>query len=505
MRKPFNINRFDGGISEDKRLQSDRHFSISKHFDTFTYPHKLIPQYATEANETKAYDIVKFLYAPWRLAVGGYRLYGYGVVEGTTKPAVYMYDVDSGIPHASNWQVPASNEGTVTNRNENVFFYYKLFIYMWAGGTSLSRFETEGAGFTDAYQSINYTSVIQPVHHPVDDIAYFFTNFDGHAAMSNPSVNRVHKLDNTSWTTGALTLPPDYEITAACAHGNYLAIACATKGTGDIRSVVFLWDRDSSSTTLTERIDFGEGKIVHLASLENRLVAVMNYYIDSAFALRRGKVISKIANGNFALVAMELTADNTVTSGLMSKTSYLRSNKLYFPMSVTLNSDSRLGIWAVDHDGKMSLEVVESEATSYQGIFMTGNFWWIAHSNDGSVNRTDDGRSYGTDISIYESLILNFEDSGQTKKLVVVGVSHDPLPADGTITLKYRKDEETSWTTIYTHGTDNSVFHESINIESSGATLPEFREIQFQVISNGGAIITGIRGKYDEIPKGLAN
>ena len=37
------IDTFSGGLSEDKRVQDLSKFSITKHFDVFTYPHKLVP------------------------------------------------------------------------------------------------------------------------------------------------------------------------------------------------------------------------------------------------------------------------------------------------------------------------------------------------------------------------------------------------------------------------------------------------------------------------------
>jgi hypothetical protein len=71
------------------------------------------------------------------------------------------------------------------------------------------------------------------------------------------------------------------------------------------------------------------------------------------------------------------------------------------------------------------------------------------------------------------------------------------LPADNSIVLKYRKNEETSWTTILTSDTDNAISKSAINI--SGATLPAFKEIQFRIESLGGAILTGLKFKYELI------
>ena len=96
---------------------------------------------------------------------------------------------------------------------------------------------------------------------------------------------------------------------------------------------------------------------------------------------------------------------------------------------------------------------------------------------------------------------INFDDIRITKKLVGVTVETEALPTAGQVVLKYRKDEETSWTTIFTNTTDNSLSHSAINIESTGVTLPQFKEIQFQIISTGNAVITGLRFKIEIIDK----
>jgi len=501
------INNFSGGISEDKRANSPTKYAITKHFDTFTYPHKIIPYYQTKADETKDYNIVNFLYA--QFVTGGqtvYRLYGLGAVSGTTKPQVFVYDIDTS--YTGGWQAlaDAKSKSTVFVRNTEIFFYYKRYIYMSAPSV-LMRFDTTlSVDFNNSYQVTNDMTAA-PVHHTGDDCAYFFGG------------NVVYRLNNTSWDGIVLTLPDNMNIYAACAYGNYLAIACTELGNNP-KSVVYLWDRDSSLTTLTERIDFGFGKIVHLASLQNKLTAVMGTPAAQGTSLYDAKVVIKQSVGTISTAVSEIKTDSYSASDIfyLPSVRFVEDDKLYFVAQVPFDGDSRGGVWAVDANGRISLELVEGEAItgedtstekiSYQGIYKTGNVWWIAHSGDGSVNRLDDQRGYSaTRASIYESLIFNHQDTSLTKKLLVAGVMTESLSTAGQIVLKYRKDEDISggsWTTIFTHTTDNSLYHEAINIESTGVTLPEFREIQFRIESTGGAVITGLKFKYEIIDKNLA-
>lgn len=488
------ITRFDGGISEDKRAGwagsgnrfTTNKFSLTKHFDVFTYPKKLVPYKKTEADETKSYDIVKFLFAPH--FVQTYGLYGFGV-STTTKGAPYIHNASL---VATGWTAPTGGGSAVSGRDEDVFFYYKDYIYWWAGGTSLMRYDTGVSDDFASYQSIVHSYVAQPVHHPADDIAYFFYN------------NKVASLNDTSWTLAALTLPDDLKIVAAVPYGNYLAIACVSIQTRDRKNIVYLWDRDSSLATLTERIDFGDGEILHLANLNNKLIAVMSFYLyDVAnISLDRGKILIKQASGNYAITLNEINTDDDVLVDDLPKTRFATGDKLYFPAKLILNGDNREGIWVVDEFGRVTLDFIEEEAADYQGIYKTGNMWWIAHSDDGSVNKTDFDDATYSHTSIYETLVFTAGDSSITKKLVGAEVMFEKLPSAGVVVLKYRIDGATSWTQIFSHGIDDSISHEAINIESSGANLKEYKEVEFRIESTGGAVITGLRFVSDITEKG---
>lgn len=481
--KEIKITNFGGGISDDPRQNSSNSFAIAKHFD-ISNPYRLTPLHGTVANETKALGIAKFLYAPWGAATT-YRLYGYGVKSGTTAPALYIYDIDAGVPDGTNWATPITAEGTTNGRNTQAFFYYKDYIYMWTG-TTLSRWNVLTFTYTDAYQSITAATVAQPVHHPADDIAYFFAN----------NVVYTQTDNGTTWAT-ALTLPDNMYIVSACAYGNYLAISCNPKSTQNGNPVTFLWDRDSSLATLTERIDMGEGAVKHIANLGGNLIAVVNFFTSNAYGLNQSKLLIKRVVGTTATTIKTLPVDNT--NSLLYTTSFIRDNKLYFPAKLINDGDTNIGIYAVDYLGRINLEVIDADATSYEGIFCIANLWWLAHSGDGSVNRTVVDGTFATE-SIYESQKFNGGDSSQQNKLVGITVMTDPMPTTGSITLKYRMDSSTAWTTIFTHTTDNSISHSAINIEATGATLPTFYEAQFQIISTGGAIVTGFKFKYELLP-----
>lgn len=506
------INTFDQGIATDLRTKNTRKYAITKHFDTFTFPHKLVPRYRTEAQEPfdpADNNIVKFWYGEYE---GSYRLFGLMTGIGNSHAVVGVLNTEALDPFAETWGSTVNGESS-RNRNEDVFFEYKSYMYMFDSTMRyLMRADLTSiagpAAFNDTYNDYSAagTSVAQPVHHPSDDIAYFFRN------------NVVSSLNNTSFTAAALTLPSNMKITAACPYGNYLAIACVTKGTSHQKSIVFLWDRDSTLTTLKERIDFGDGSIVHLVTLENKLLAIMDVFASSSFySLGLGKVVIKQANGVFGTTLNEIIIDALATQNsdqILERTSAVKDNKFYFPMQAPLNGDDRYGIWEMDSNGNLTLAYVISDVsegasnTVFNGIAFVGQMLWVAHSDDGSVERLDDTKTFSTTLaSVYESLIFNDGDAGSFKKLIGVEVMTEPLPTAGQVILKYRKDTDlndaTAWTTIFTNTTNSSISHGAINIESSGANLPEFSEVQFRIESTGGAVITGLRFKYQQVPKQL--
>jgi len=504
-------NNFGGGLSNDKRAKSATMFSFSQHFDTFTWKNKLVPYYGTQANETKALNIVKFLYAESGTS-GNFFLYGFGVESGSSRPAVYKLNIGSGAS-TNSWATPANHDATSGGaRYEDVFFYYKDYIYM-LNTRYVTRFDTsEAAGFANTYQDLTtITTAVQPLIHPNTDIAYFFIN------------NVIYSLDDpdgagAGWAT-ALTLPDNLEITASCLFGNYIAIAVAEKRENSVyrgatKSTVYIWDLNSSLTAINDTVDFGAGRIIHLANLDNQIMAIVDNASGSN-ALDDGRIYIKKASGRKSVTLNEIVLDADINDANANalpdtpKTNFVENNKLYFPLKAPLDGNNRLGIWVVDGNGKTTVDFVEGEATSYEGIFKTGSVWWIAHSNDGSVNHSDDNSvresRYSTTTSSVVETLVNMGDSRITSdqkwKLIGVTLMMEYLPGAGQVILEYKKDENidgNTYVTIFTEDTNDSIRFDAINI--SGDTLPQFNEMILRAKSTGGAIITGIKWKVELIP-----
>ena len=60
-----------------------------------------------------------------------------------------------------------------------------------------------------------------------------------------------------------------------------------------------------------------------------------------------------------------------------------------------------------------------------------------------------------------------------------------------SITVKYKVDGATSWTTIGTFDTDDALSHTFLREEANNVDFKSGKEFKFQITSTGGAEITG--------------
>ena len=87
----------------------------------------------------------------------------------------------------------------------------------------------------------------------------------------------------------ALKLPTNLKITSACNFGNYMAIGCAPISNFNGVSKVFLWNLYSPD--VQEVIDWGEGELRVLESVEGMLVGISDRYLNNSTGAGRGSMI----------------------------------------------------------------------------------------------------------------------------------------------------------------------------------------------------------------------
>jgi len=486
------IRDFSGGMTNDFRSEIANVYALSYHFSLAEK--KLIPKRAYTILTDGSEKITRFAYAK---NDGGatYVIYGLGqTAEGCPK-------VFKKTPNATVWT--SITEGSTGDVAQNVFFHYKNYLYCWEAGTKLSRLGPLITSPTFAnYQSINYTNVAQPIHHPADDCAYFFQD------------NCVHRLNNATFdgggTTPVLTFPDNMKIIGGAPYGDYLGILCSPVSAGTTETILYLWDRDSSLSTISAKINlgYGEGKYIGNDNMGVFVVQIINS-LSSLGGYNNGMIV-KYYNGS--LIEKRISDDSTnayfydINADVVPPigNSVSVNNAFYFPVRMVTTKDVityHFILKAQIADGRIILtanqnieDVVINQHIN--GIFELTEFWLVSHSAFVNLQTKSTGACQEAAV---ETIIYSLGDSSVKKKLIGVTVMTSPLV--GQIVLKYRKDEETAWIAIFTNATANSISHSAINIESSGATLPEFKEIQFRIESTNGAEIIGLKFKCESLEK----
>lgn len=501
---------FQGVVRFDKGITGLRDSAFVKHFDIFSDPTRLIPYRSTvaETDSTSAANLATYAPRNFQLGKNGV-MYALGTKAGGLAQVLSKAD-----PTTGNWGLPANAFGSATFST-----IYGAFIewgttsafYMFTKTATLSKW-TVGGSFTDTVLALGatITSVAQGVVG-ADDNLYMFYN------------NRVVRVTNAGTATdNVLTnLPSNMRIVSACRWGSYIAIGMApgTSVTGSPVGVskVFIWDM-VTTTTINDVVDWGEGSLRVLGNIEGRLVGVSDKYLITpagltSLAVGQGSMVVRMWAGATPQVMREIVANQVVAADAGTYDScrtrfpgdvVVKDNKIYWVASVPFNASTatestyNLGIWAFGRKDSnsnfaLSLDYVE-EAVDTSNYFINsfgsaGNYWFIAHSASNLVSRTDNTATY-TNTSVYETEVL--WDGKETNRITAVTVTTEFLPSAGQVVLKYKKDEETSFTTIYTDGTDASLRHSAVNVESTGVELPEYKRLRLRIESTGGAVITGL-------------
>lgn len=517
------VNRFDGGMKNMRNADSIGGFSVSKGFDIFSFSDRIVPN-RTSGPDTASTGIGNLLTASDGV------VYGLGVDSNNPTTNTQLYKKAT---YADDWSA-LSNEKTGTSAlNFDLFIDYPsngTREIHCAGNGGIATLDKENVASVDTH-TLSFTSVTQGAIHPKDDILYI--------PYTTSSGTFIAKNNAGSWTDIALTLPSKLVVTSITPYGNYLAIACAPRGAftlaatgktlaasangGSYRSVVFLWDRDSSLTTLSESIDWGTGILQVLNSIDGRLMGISNVGGYTTNIIDRNSIAIKTYSGGTVQMIDEIfTKKQTTTSPSVNINPYVNfvdRNKWYFSIDIVGGSTSPklYGLWCLSRSpitGRYAITIdrgatTDNSETSVLAATSVGDYFSMVHTSRGtlavSVNTSSFASIYVA-ASFLESTIFNLGDSSKVKKLIGVTVMFEPLIASAQVVLKYRKnedinDESMGWTTIYTYGTDEAISHSAVNIESTGANLPEFKEIQFRIESTGGAVITGLKFNSEIIDK----
>jgi len=363
--------------------------------------------------------------------------------------------------------------------------------YNYSTGTKATTTSSStGTGCTIGVTTIGNTSAtISSVANGIiakDDNGYIFYN---------NIVVRIYPSGTVQ--DQALVLPTNLKITSVCNFGNYMAIGCSSTSTYNGVSKVFLWNLYSPD--VQEVIDWGEGELRVLENVEGMLVGITDRYLNSLNGAGRGSMIVQGYTGGSPQVLKEVFTEK-LNGIVMPQSKAVKNNRLFFVakiMTNTAGTEYNEGIWSFGRKNSqypysLSLDYIsENISTSgIQSFGSAGNFFFISHSADGSIDKIDDTAAY-TMTSVLETQTLNFGSAEDDKRLDRFKVTFRKMASGESITVKYKVDGATTWTTIGTFDTDDALSHTFVREELAGVDFKSGREFKFQINSTGGAEITG--------------
>ena len=490
--KEISIEDFNGGISDDARKASANEFQISKHFDIFSNPKRLTPYRSLEADThdgssstgMKQYDVRDFVYP-----TASEKLYGLGKTAAGLTKIVQKADATDG-----NWSLPASSEGNGAVQN-GCFFEFQDYLWGFQGTNQIFKW-----GLLSGTPSITNTATGGTVGATITSVADGIIASDANAYLAYNNVI-VRIAPGLTITDSAKTVPSSYKITSLTNYGNYMAIAAAPISTFAGESKVFIWNL--SSDLFQEAIGWGEGDLRVLETIEGMLVGVTDRYLNNATGAGRGSMIVQVYSGGSPQVVKEVFTQ-ALTGKTIPTSKAVKNNRLFWAAKVMTNvagTTYNEGIWSFGRKNSaypfvLTLDIIDENVSSsgIQGFDTAANFFFISHSNDGSIDKTNNAATYSF-TSIYESQIFNLGDTNSDKRLDSVKVSFRALASVETVTALYRVDGATAWTTIGSDSTDGDISRTFINIESTGADFVSFRELEVRLESTGGAEILGYKIK----------
>jgi len=488
--KPITIQvrNFSGGISDDPRKQAVNEFQITEHFDIFSQPNRLIPYRSlgadtndgSSATGMKQYFVRDFIYA-----TESAKLYGLGQTSGGLTKIVQKNDATTG-----NWSTPSSSEGNGAVQN-GCFFEYKDYLYGFQGTNQIFKW-----GLLSGTPSI--TNSAATVGTTIASVANGIVASDGNAYMAYNNV--IVRISTSGTITDSVkTVPDTYRITSLANYGSYMAIAASPKSVYNGKSKVFVWNL--SSDLFAESIDWGEGELRVLENVEGVLIGVTDRYLNNSTGAGRGSMIVQAYSNGAAQVLKEIFTQ-ALTGKTIPLAKAVKNNRLFWAAKIMTNSSGteyHEGIWSfgrknANYPFTLTLDVIDENVNTsgIQGFNTAANFFFIAHSADGSIDKTNDSAVYDFD-SIYESQIYDFGDPSLEKQLQAFAIYTSPLPSGAAVTVKYKFDDDMSFTTIGTYSTEGGLSHNFTEVEATAVAFPSFREATFRCESTGGAEVTGFQ------------
>lgn len=497
------VNQFDGGYTREPRGDSNA-ARIAKFFDIAAYPKKLKPFEDLTADGVEA-TIADYKITTMALGTEGY-LYGLGVESGTTRPQVFYKT----LPGFAWTGAPGTNHSASTSARDEVFFTpYGQYIFGGHAGGIWKYGPINGAPLFVYNDSGSAGIYGNGFVHPKDGYLYVVAGL-AYTLWRNTDPTAT---TSTAWGSAAvLTLPKDYTIVSLCDYGDYLAIGCNRLSGG---CAVFLWDRNSSLTTVSEILNWGEGTLGFIENMGGIIagVSIISTASGSTASIAPRVMFKRWAGGaEVETFAWFYTGSTPTVPHIRHK----YGDYVYFLMQGNFDGTSIAGCWTIHREegGRLKVylqqrlrndvDINASGNATLLGVYRWDDYFHFAYTNTADSSKYTIWRTisatYVNATAIYETVInpgMSLDIKANKKKLMGVQVLAETLTSGQTFTIKYRVDSNTttagSWTTI---GTYSTVGGQGIEwSDAAGTPFTEGNEYEFRIESTGGAQITSLKYK----------
>ena len=371
-----------------------------------------------------------------------------------------------------------------------LLFWYQGYLFGLWKGTHLWRMTTSGT-LAGTHAARTYTYYSNAIVHSKDTYAYFGTD------------NILNRFDGTTISTG-LTLPTNFRITSIAEQGEYINVVGFDTQT--LKATSYLWDRDSSLSTTTDKYELQQeypylngtlGGVHFIVTLQASRV---NFSSNAFF---KPRLMIRYLNGSYAKLKDEYLFS---AISLFEGSQYIDGDKIYFPASVIFNGESATHyvIFQLDEKGQLTivqnLGINDSSGTvsTLYDVLRDGDGFFVAGNVDGAWNTTTAFSTTSGQVPFLETCKYRSEDMTESLDFLGATVRFEALPSGASVVLKTRADEATAWTTIATWDTDNATVG-SINKQGCTNGISRSKDRQFRIESLGGAVITGFQADFDAI------
>ncbi len=419
---------------------------------------------------------------------------------------------DTGIwkKDGANWTVQVITANYAIDYRDNAFFVYdagyilfhnneKIGLYKVSDGTNNGDFLSLAGGLKGG------------------------TMWQGKAYGWNGQ--KIYKINvgdysSTQTITEMLEIPSDQTIVDFLDYGNLAVIVC-TSTTNE--SLMYIWD-GVTTTTFYDIVKIGRGTVSGGVNLDGIITVVIEsngsviikqydqvdlktvytYRTKPAVSGKNPVNLTRIREYNGYMYILGITSRPDDVGGASyvgdpvvfrygSKTAFVPNSFCIYKYFDYVQTDP----------ANLITDLILHEATTSVHTYGPSIFALVTEDNGGNIMvevneiQTNSAKNVDQEEGIIETGIYTL-DASILKALKSVNVQLSALPAAGKVVVKIKTDANSTWTTIATNTTDDTISNTSVNIESSGVNLPEFREIAFRIELSGGAEITRLIGKYEE-------